>query len=465
MIELKFLAEKTDGQLIGGIIAADSLRIAKEKVKRIARENSFRVKKLEEKRTYVYRIRKGDAKTVTGTQRAFNKKEVTEVLVRLGYDVLSVNKKLIERNSKPSQHEILLFLKVSSDMLDQTMEYGEILSFLINDTRNKVLKDTLSDVNKELKKGTDSEQVFLKHQSIFGRFVAFMLGLASKSGNMADIYRATVKFMERRIEFKKNLRSALITPLVTLLILMGAVVWYVAYIFPETARMFIRFQIKLPPMTAFTLRMSEYLQDNITIILILLITPVIFIWQLYKHPKGRILFDKYLLSIPYVGELIHKTLIEIFCRVFYTLYSNSAESITPIKIAAESTNNKYFEEQIKNVALPLMRKKGIGISDGLLTCGVFTDTAISKFRAGEETGNIKNATLQLANYYESDTVYRLKNFIEYVQITIAVIISVIMILLTLVSAETAVIKPKNPNAIDKTSQLYQEIKIEKEFAA
>ena len=51
--------------------------------------------------------------------------------------------------------------------------------------------------------------------------------------------------------------------------------------------------------------------------------------------------------------------------------------------------------------------------------GVFPETAISKFRQGEETGNIKKAAIQLANYYESDTVYRLKNFIEWVQIIIA----------------------------------------------
>lgn len=455
MIELKFLAEKPDGQVIGGIVAADSARTAKEKVKRIARENSFLVKKVEAKSTFIYRVRKGNQKPVTGSQRAFSKQEVTELLSRLGYEVLSVNKKLFEHNSKPSQQEIVQFLKVSSDMLDQNMPYGEILSFLINDTKNKVLKETLMDVSKELKKGTDSEAAFMKHQAIFGRFVSYMLGLASKSGNMAEIYRAVVKFMERKLEFKKSLRSALISPLVTLLILMAAVVWYVAYIFPETAKMFVRFKITLPPMTAFTLKMSGFFQDNILIILLLLAAPAAALFRVYKSPKGRLKFDKFLLSLPHIGDLIHRTVIEIFCRVFYTLYTNSAESITPIKVAAESTGNRYFEEQIKNVALPLMRKKGVGISDGLLTCGVFTDTAISKFRAGEETGNIKNSALQLANYYESDTVYRLKNFIEWVQITIALVITIVMIMLTLISAETAVIKAKKPNNIDRT-ELYQQ---------
>ncbi len=103
----------------------------------------------------------------------------------------------------------------------------------------------------------------MKHKNIFGYFTAFMLGLASKSGNMAEIYRATAKFLERKHEFKKSLRSALITPLVTVLLLNAAVVWYVAYIFPATAQLFLRFSIKLPPMTAFTLDMSNWLSANI----------------------------------------------------------------------------------------------------------------------------------------------------------------------------------------------------------
>jgi len=112
--------------------------------------------------------------------------------------------------------------------------------------------------------------------------------------------------------------------------------------------------------------------------------------------------------------------------------------------------NKYMEERIKTIALPIMTNKGVGISDALVATGVFPETAISKFRQGEETGNIKKTTLQLANYYESDTVYRLKNFIEWVQIIIAMYILVVMILLTLVSAETAIINPTKPGVIDRT---------------
>ena len=148
-------------------------------------------------------------------------------------------------------------------------------------------------------------------------------------------------------------------------------------------------------------------------------------------------------KIPIMGSLIHKTTIEVFCRVFYTLYSGSAESIEPIRIAAEATGNMYFENQIKSIAIPMMIKRGAGVSESFEATGVFTDTALNRLHSGEETGTIKNTALQLANYYESETVFRLKNVIELIQVMIAMVIMVVMIGLTLVSAETATISPKS----------------------
>jgi type IV pilus assembly protein PilC len=218
----------------------------------------------------------------------------------------------------------------------------------------------------------------------------------------------------------------------------------VGYIFPETAKLFVKFGIELPPMTAFCLDVSDFLVENTLLVAVFTIMPPIFLWRWSKTKKGGYILDQYILKIPVLGPLVHKTLIEVYCRVFYTLYSGSAESIEPVRIAAEATGNKYFEDRVKNIAIPMMIKKGIGITDAFEATGVFTETALSRLHSGEETGTIKNTSLQLANYYESETVYKLKNFIEIVQVVIALIIMVVMIALTLVSAETATVRPKTP---------------------
>lgn len=446
MVEYRFVAKNTIGKVISGTVSATNPSEAKAKIKTLAEKNLLKITNIEKKSSYLYKARRGSEKPIKGEQKAFSKEEVVEALNRLGYQVISINKNLLEFNSKPPTFDIVNFVKISAELLEQKLSYGEILTLLINDTQNKTLRETLRDINNELKKGADSQTVFLRYQNVFGKFTAYMLGLASKSGNMTDIYRATAKFLERQQEFKKNLKSALITPFVTIFVLLLAVLYYVGYIFPETAKLFVRFNIELPPMTAFTLKLSDFLTDYVYFILFIILTPVIVLWRFAKTKQGELFFASLMLKIPVVGNLIHKTLIEVFCRVFYTLYSGSAESIEPIRIASEAAGNAYFESRIKNVAIPLMIKKGAGITESFEASGVFTDTAISRFHSGEETGTIKNTALQLANYYESETVYKLKNIIELIQVIIAMIIMIVMILLTLVSAETATISPKTPGA-------------------
>lgn len=457
MVEYKFNAQKLNGQSITGTLTADSSADGKKKIQRLAEKNQLKLITVEKKSTFLYKAQKGTEKPIRGEQKAFNKKEVEDALARLGYKVVSVNKKLIDYQAKPPVSEIVTFVKISSELLDQKLAYGEILTLLINDTQNLTLKNTLKEINNELKKGADSQAVFLKYQDIFGKFTAYMLGLASKSGNMAEIYRATAKFLERNQEFRKNMRSALITPMVTVFVLFLAVIFYVGYIFPETAKLFVRFGVELPPMTAFTLKISDFLIGNPYLVAAFCIVPPIALWQFSRTEKGKYIIDQYTLKLPIIGSLVHKTLIEVFCRVFYTLYSGSAESIEPIRIAAEAAGNTYFEDKVKNVAIPLMVKKGVGVTDAFEASGVFTETALSRFHSGEETGTIKNTALQLANYYETETVYKLKNLIELIQVGIAMFIMVVMILLTLVSAETATVRPKTPGTASNTHIVHDDV--------
>lgn len=446
MLEYKFTAQKTSGQTITGTLSVNSAKEGKQKIQKLAEKNRLKILNIEKKSTFLYKVRKGKEKPINGEQKAFNKKEVEDALKRMGYNIVSVHKKFLDFQRKPPTSDIVTFVKISAELLDQKLAYSEILTLLINDTQNKALKETLKEINNDLKKGADSEATFLRYQTVFGKFTAYMLGLASKSGNMAEIYKSTAKFLERRQEFRKNLKSALITPAVTLFVLFLAVLFYVGYIFPETAKLFVKFGIELPPMTAFTLKISDFLVENWLLVGLVCAIPPIAFWQWSRTKKGGLWVDKFMLSIPVLGPLVHKTLIEVYCRVFYALYSGSAESIEPIRIAAEATGNRHFEERVKTIAIPMMIKKGIGMTDSFQASGVFTETALSRFHSGEETGTIKNTALQLANYYESETVYKLKNLIELIQVVIAMIIMVVMIALTLVSAETATVRPKTPGS-------------------
>jgi type IV pilus assembly protein PilC len=444
MAEFRIQGMAINGKPIKGIITAENYSLAKKKIQEMAKARNFTLNKIEKRKTYIYKIKKTDGKLTTGEQKAFSKDELKIALENLGYEVVSVQPKLLAFTMKPPSGEIVTFVRLSADLLKEKLPYNEVLQLLSNDIQNPAMREALKQINNDLSKGVDSEEAFAKQERTLGKFTVKMLGLASKSGNMVDIYQSTAKFLERTAEFRKNLRSALIMPLFTLLILIIAVFFYVTYIFPETALLFKKLGNELPPMTAKTLELSEFLSNNMFFItLVFLAISGVAGWYL-STPKGKFYKDQYILKVPMIGSLIHKTTIEIFCRVFHALYSGSGENVDAIKIAAEACGNRYMEHQIKNVAIPMMLSQGKGLVEGFEASGVFTETALSRFHSGAETGTVKKSAMQIANYYENETVYKLKNIIDFIQLAIAMIIMVVITALTLVSSEAALIKPKTP---------------------
>ena len=174
------------------------------------------------------------------------------------------------------------------------------------------MKEVVKMIQKDLKDGKEGSQVYGKHEAIFGKFAAYMLSVASTSGNMAMVFDSTAKFLERDAEFKKNLKRSLMMPAVTVVAVVGVVLFYVGYIFPSTAELFVNMGITLPPMTAATLEISYWLSDNWIYLLLGFIIPIVAFVLWARTPKGKLSIDKYLIHIPIIGDLLHKTSIEIF---------------------------------------------------------------------------------------------------------------------------------------------------------
>ncbi|HEX6982271.1 MAG TPA: type II secretion system F family protein [Balneolaceae bacterium] len=426
---------------------ADSKKMAEERVNKLSRKNGFKVQSIEKKQTYMYKVKKGAKDPVTGEQEAYSKEEVEKALVKLGYKVLSVNKKWFDLKGGVPQQEVVTFIRLSADLLKQQLSFDEILVLLYEDTQNKRMKEVIKQIQKDLKNGKEGHEVYGKHEDVFGKFAAFMLSVASTSGNMAQVFESTAKFLERDAEFKKNLRRSLMMPAVTVLAVIGVVLFYVGYIFPATAEVFLDIGIDLEkqaPMTAATLELSYWLQANWLIITLSFVVPIVGFIYYVKTPKGKLWLDKNMMKMPVLGDIMHKTSIEIFSRVFYTLYSGAGQNIEVIKVAAEACRNTYMEKQIKEVAIKMMLKDGAGLIESLSATGVFTDTAISRFKLGAESGALRENAKQLAEYYEIQTTYKMESIIDLISLLVNLFIMIALIAITIVSSEAALIKPNAP---------------------
>lgn len=438
MEQFRYTVTTLGGKQIHGVLEVENKKEAKAAALEFAAKRKLTFQSLEKKATFLYKAQKPGQDTINGEQQAFSKEEVQTALEKLGYRVLSVNKKLFDFKGKVPASEVSSWIRLCADLLNENLPYDEILNLLGEDTPNKRLKETIKQIQQDLKEGKEGNEVFAKHEEVFGKFPAYMLAVASTSGNMRSVYESTAKFMARDEEFKRNLRKTLVSPFVTLGAIFLVVIYYVMVIFPETASMFVKFDKPLPPMTAATMDFSNFLSDNWMILALVFIIPIVSLVAYTRTEAGSLWKDKVVIRIPVIGELLHKTSIEIFARVFHSLYSGSGENIEVIRIASEACRNKYIAHQMNEVGIPMMLGEGKGIVEAMEATGVFPKTAISRFRSGAESGALRNNALQLANYYETETGYRMDRVVGAINGMVTMIIMSVMIGLTMVSSETSV---------------------------
>ncbi len=441
IIEYRFKGISAEGKPVQGTFTVSSAREARKHAANLRARYKMTITKLERKQDYLYKVFIPGRDPSSGRQSAFSKEEVVSALQRMGYERFKINPVLFDLGLRPGVPDILMFIRLSANMLRDKMTFGKILEMLAEEQSNHTMKETLYQIETQLKAGAEGREVFMRFTRIFGRFPAYMLGLATRSGNMAEIFDATAVFIERDVEIKKTIRKALLSPLITILATLGAFGYYVLSIFPATASLFSKYGMPTPPLTKATMEFSSWLGHTWWILMLIGGIIALILWRWWSTYSGSIWRDKHLVKVPVLGPLVHKMSIEIYFRVFGTIYSGAGDNIETIKIAAEACRNAWMEERIKHVTIPLMLQEGEAFVPAMEATGVFTRTSLTRLKSGQETGNLLTASQQIANFYQAETTYRMANLIEMIQTVVWLFVSVAITFLTLVSAEIANISP------------------------
>ena len=441
MKEFRFSGVNLTGEAVRGTVYAPSMRQALKRVQDLAGKHDFRPEETEQRRAFLYKVRDAEGNVVKGTQWAYNEEEVRAALTRVGLEVLSVERRLFHIALPPSSTDLVLFVRLAANMIKRNLPFDEVLTLLIADTANSQLKQVLRDLNSDLKGGMDARHAFLKQQHVLGKFTAYMLGLAATSGNMAEMFEATALYLERKDKFKKAVRSAMITPAITFLAALGAFVWYVWSIVPGYARIFSRFDIDMPPLTAASLAFADWMDVHYWWVglLLLALAGGFIAWA--RTVRGKFWLHQHMIRIPVLGPLLWKMNLEVFSRVFSVLYSSSGEGEEVMKVAAEATGNTYIEHQVKTVTVPMMMAAGADLIVAMERSKVFTPMLIARFRSGSETGSIQESADEMADFYQHEVDLKFETLVETIKTFIAIVISIMVLLLTVISAESAFITP------------------------
>jgi general secretion pathway protein F len=359
--------------------------------------------------TYSYTARNIEGKTVTGVLTADSQQAALRLLDEQALFPVNVeeggvaSKSLVTgRRKRIRPGKVAVLYSQLADLLRAGVPALRALDVLCRQTPNPALVEILREVREDLSGGQTLADAMAKHPNAFSELHVSMIRAGEKGGFLEDVLARIAVFTERQDELKNKLFGALIYPALLMFVGGGVVVFLLLVVVPKV-RQFLRGE--LPPMTQLIFALCDFLRDNGLVALGIASVVFITIAAAIRSPTGRMYYDRFKLKAPKIGEIVTLVAVCRFCRILGTLLHNGVPILQSLKIARDSAGNRILAEQI-DVATESVRK-GETLAAPLGKSGLFPLDIVDMIAVGEESNNLENVLITIADSYETRTARKI----------------------------------------------------------
>lgn len=291
--------------------------------------------------------------------------------------------------------------------LDRAME---ILTGMAPTPRIEAL---LVQIRDEVRGGSAFSKALEGHPDVFDRFYVGMIRAGEAGGSLGAVLTRISEFMARAKELRETVASALIYPTILVLASVTSVMLLLVFVVPQFAQMFEQSGKALPLPTQIVIGAGEWLQRFWwTLPAGLWLTSRYFSWQMAK-PERKLFWDRRLLRMKLVGDLLTKIEVARFARTLGTLLTNGIPLLPALTIVRDTIGNSAIASSL--AAAQEQLQAGQGLSKPLMSQGVFPPLAINMMGVGEETGRMDEMLTQIADVYDREVALAVKRMLALME--------------------------------------------------
>jgi len=157
-----------------------------------------------------------------------------------------------------------------------------------------------------------------------------------------------------------------------------------------------------------------------------------------KTPQGRLQWDRLKLRLPIVGRILHETLLGRFANAFGMTLRSGVPLLQAITVVSQAVDNAWVERHI------LQMRGGIELGESLTRTAaeteMFTPLVLQMIAVGEETGAVDEGEEtgavdemleNVAEFYDREVDYQLKNLSSAIEPILIIIIGAMVLVLAL----------------------------------
>jgi type IV pilus assembly protein PilC len=314
---------------------------------------------------------------------------------------------------KVVEKDVILFARQFSTMIDAGLPIVQCLEILLSQQENKTFKKLLKDIKESVESGSTLADALKKFPKQFDDLFVNMIAAGEAGGILDTILRRLSGYMEKAAKLKAKVKGAMTYPLVTLVIAFIVLAVILVFVIPVFQQMFADFGKELPVPTQIVVSLSNFVKSKILYILGAIVLFIFAFKRFYKTPKGRILVDRFVLTLPVVGMLIRKVSVAKFTRTMGTMLSSGVAILDALDITAKTSGNKTIEGALYNVRSAIA--EGQTMAEPLSESGVFPPMVCQMISVGESTGALDAMLGKIADFYDEEVDQAVDNLTSLIE--------------------------------------------------
>jgi type IV pilus assembly protein PilC len=276
----------------------------------------------------------------------------------------------------------------------------QCLEILAANQENQVFQKCLTGVRTTVEGGSTLSNAMRQYPKIFDDLTTNMIEAGETGGILDTILQRLAQYVEKAVKLKAAVKSALIYPVSVISIACLVVGCLLKFVVPIFANMFNSMGVDLPLPTKIVVGLSNFVGRFWWMMLAGLVLSFVGIKYIRKDPKGRYLFDKFLLNLPVLGTVLRKIAVARFTRTLGTLITSGVPILEGLSITARTSGNAVLEDALMKVRKAV--EEGRTIVDPLKESGVFPNMVTQMIGVGEATGAMDAMLQKIADFYEDE---------------------------------------------------------------
>lgn len=317
--------------------------------------------------------------------------------------------------------ELALFTRQMSTMLGAGIPLLEGLEILAQQTldQNKGFGLGLQETADMVRGGLELSESMARFPKIFPQIYVNMVKAGEASGQLDIILDRLAEFMEATESLKREIKSAMTYPVISLVLIFGITGYLLVAVVPKFQQMFNALGGKLPFITQVVVGLSKWLTGNLLTVLALMIATVVGYILFARTEAGRRIIDTTFLKLPVFGPLFQKVAISRFARTFGTLLASGVPILGALEIVATTSGNKVLEDTLLETRETV--KRGESITSHLEHAWVFPPMVVKMIGIGERSGALEALLNKISEFYDAQvhaTTKSLTSLIEPIMLVV-----------------------------------------------